>query len=116
METESHRDIHISRHQALPLLNTSTLPSLLSQSYLSDDCLRLVTALETIQKVTQKQTFKMVDKTRAYNWYISLVAAACMVLYGYDASVYNSVQGSDHWVQWFNDPVSFPFDLAILLY
>ncbi|PQE25761.1 sugar transporter protein [Rutstroemia sp. NJR-2017a BBW] len=38
------------------------------------------------------------DKTRAYNWYISLVAASCMVLYGYDASVYNSVQGSKHWV------------------
>lgn len=27
-----------------------------------------------------------------------------MVLYGYDASVYNSVQGSDHWVAWFNNP------------
>ena len=43
---------------------------------------------------------------RAYNWYISLVAASCMVLYGYDASVYNAVQGSDHWVKWFNKPVS----------
>ncbi|KAL2820777.1 general substrate transporter [Aspergillus granulosus] len=41
---------------------------------------------------------------RAYNWYISLVAAACMVLYGYDASVYNSVQGSDNWVAYFNHP------------
>ncbi|KAI9368990.1 general substrate transporter [Aspergillus egyptiacus] len=41
---------------------------------------------------------------RAYNWYISLVAAACMVLYGYDASVYNSVQGSDNWVAFFNNP------------
>jgi MFS family permease len=36
--------------------------------------------------------------------YISLVAASCMVLYGYDASVYNAVQGSKHWVAWFNDP------------
>lgn len=36
--------------------------------------------------------------------YISLVAASCMVLYGYDASVYNAVQGSEHWVKWFNDP------------
>jgi hypothetical protein len=27
-----------------------------------------------------------------------------MVLYGYDASVYNAVQGSKHWVAWFNDP------------
>ncbi|TVY46111.1 Quinate permease [Lachnellula subtilissima] len=46
----------------------------------------------------------MVNKTRAYNWYISLVAASCMVLYGYDASVYNSVQGSKHWIAYFNDP------------
>ncbi|KAM0140265.1 hypothetical protein ACHAO1_002496 [Botrytis cinerea] len=44
------------------------------------------------------------DKTRVYNWYISLVAASCMVLYGYDASVYNSVQGSKNWVAYFNDP------------
>lgn len=62
--------------------------------------------------------------TRAYNWYdplftystpsyastdvipryISLVAASCMVLYGYDASVYNAVQGSAHWKAWFNHP------------
>jgi MFS family permease len=41
---------------------------------------------------------------RAYNWYISLVAASCMVLYGYDASVYNAVQGSKHWVAYFNTP------------
>lgn len=27
-----------------------------------------------------------------------------MVLYGYDASVYNTVQGSKHWVAWFNKP------------
>lgn len=25
-----------------------------------------------------------------------------MVLYGYDASVFNSVQGSDNWLAWFN--------------
>ncbi|KAL1962836.1 hypothetical protein VTN77DRAFT_9111 [Rasamsonia byssochlamydoides] len=41
---------------------------------------------------------------RAYNWYISIVAAACMVLYGYDASVYNSVQGSKNWVAYFDNP------------
>lgn len=41
---------------------------------------------------------------RAYNWYISFVAASCMVLYGYDASVYNTVQGSTNWVNWFNKP------------
>ncbi|KAJ5097256.1 hypothetical protein N7456_007977 [Penicillium angulare] len=41
---------------------------------------------------------------RAYNWFISLVAASCMVLYGYDASVFNSVQGSANWVAYFNNP------------
>ena len=41
---------------------------------------------------------------RAYNWYISLVAASCMVLYGYDASVFNAVQGSDNWKAYFNHP------------
>ncbi|KAF2691311.1 general substrate transporter [Lentithecium fluviatile CBS 122367] len=39
-----------------------------------------------------------------YNWYISLVAASCMVLYGYDASVFNSVQGSKNWIAFFNNP------------
>ena len=29
-----------------------------------------------------------------------------MVLYGYDASVFNSVQGSKNWVAWFNKPNS----------
>ncbi|KAI5361234.1 Putative major facilitator, sugar transporter, major facilitator superfamily [Septoria linicola] len=46
----------------------------------------------------------MVSSTRVYNWYISLVAASCMVLYGYDASVYNAVQGSKNWVAYFNNP------------
>ncbi|KAL4816363.1 general substrate transporter [Aspergillus spinulosporus] len=48
--------------------------------------------------------FNILGSKRAYNWYISLVAASCMVLYGYDASVYNSVQGSDNWVAYFDDP------------
>jgi len=34
--------------------------------------------------------------------YISLVAAMAMVLYGYDASVFNSVQASTNWLEWFN--------------
>jgi hypothetical protein len=34
-----------------------------------------------------------------------MVAASCMVLYGYDASVYNSVQGSKNWDNWFDHPV-----------
>jgi MFS family permease len=33
-----------------------------------------------------------------------MVAASCMVLYGYDASVYNSVQGSANWLAWFDHP------------
>ncbi|KAI0593698.1 sugar transporter [Biscogniauxia sp. FL1348] len=44
----------------------------------------------------------MVSSTRAYNWYIALVAAMCMVLYGYDASVFNAAQGSDNWLLWFD--------------
>ncbi|KAF2255676.1 MFS sugar transporter-like protein [Trematosphaeria pertusa] len=45
-----------------------------------------------------------VSSKRVYNWYISLVAASCMVLYGYDASVFNAVQGSKNWVAYFNHP------------
>ncbi|KAI1504599.1 general substrate transporter [Biscogniauxia marginata] len=44
----------------------------------------------------------MVSSKRAYNWYIALVAAMCMVLYGYDASVFNAAQGSDNWLLWFD--------------
>lgn len=36
--------------------------------------------------------------------YISLVAASCMVLYGYDASVFNALQNSKHWVAYYNTP------------
>ncbi|KAF2189510.1 general substrate transporter [Zopfia rhizophila CBS 207.26] len=48
----------------------------------------------------------MVSSKRIYNWYISLVAASCMVLYGYDASVFNAVQGSKNWVAYFDKPDS----------
>jgi len=48
------------------------------------------------------QSLKMVTGKRVYNWYISMAAASCMVLYGYDASVYNSVLGSDNWLKWNN--------------
>ncbi|CAG7948124.1 unnamed protein product [Penicillium nalgiovense] len=46
----------------------------------------------------------LMSRKRAYNWYISCVAASCMVLYGYDASVFNSVQGSKNWLAWMNNP------------
>ncbi|KAF2430594.1 MFS sugar transporter-like protein [Tothia fuscella] len=39
---------------------------------------------------------------RVYNWYISLVAASCMVLYGYDNSTFNAISGSKHWDAYFN--------------
>lgn len=31
-----------------------------------------------------------------------MVASMCMVLYGYDASVFNAAQNSQHWLDWFN--------------
>jgi hypothetical protein len=38
-----------------------------------------------------------------------MVAAMCMVLYGYDASVFNSLQNSNHWLAYFNlDLVGIP--------
>ncbi|KAH6669473.1 major facilitator superfamily transporter sugar [Halenospora varia] len=46
----------------------------------------------------------MVTKSRVYNWYIALLAAGCMVLYGYDAAVFNAVQTNKHWLDWFNTP------------
>ncbi|KAF2667783.1 sugar transporter [Microthyrium microscopicum] len=48
------------------------------------------------------------SKTRVYNWYISLVAASCMVLYGYDASTFNAISGSDNWNAYFDDIIHKP--------
>lgn len=42
----------------------------------------------------------MLTKASVYR-YISIVAAMCMVLYGYDASTFNSIQASDNWLNWF---------------
>ncbi|RBR08203.1 uncharacterized protein FIESC28_10395 [Fusarium coffeatum] len=44
----------------------------------------------------------MPSKTRIYNWYIAMVAASCMTLYGFDSSVFNALQASDNWLNWFN--------------
>ncbi|KAJ5040395.1 uncharacterized protein L3040_006051 [Drepanopeziza brunnea f. sp. 'multigermtubi'] len=44
----------------------------------------------------------MMHKTRVYNWYAALVAAGCMVLYGYDAAVFNAVQANKPWLAYFN--------------
>jgi MFS family permease len=62
------------------------------------------------------------SKTRVYNWfvifswgalhiayncrYVSLVAASCMVLYGYDASTFNAISGSKNWDKYFDGIVS----------
>ncbi|KAM0417225.1 hypothetical protein ACHAPT_012802 [Fusarium lateritium] len=46
----------------------------------------------------------MPSRELVYNWYVALVAAGCMILMGYDASVFNSVQVSEHWVDHFNNP------------
>jgi len=34
-----------------------------------------------------------------------MVAAGCMVLYGFDAAVFNNVQVNKQWLSWFNHPV-----------
>ncbi|KAF5025016.1 hypothetical protein F66182_2884 [Fusarium sp. NRRL 66182] len=44
----------------------------------------------------------MVSQTRAYNWFIAMVAASCMTLYGFDSSVFNALQASQNWLDWFN--------------
>lgn len=49
----------------------------------------------------------MGNHARLMNWIYCLVAASCMILYGYDASVYNAVQGSKNWVAYNNKPVCF---------
>lgn len=36
-----------------------------------------------------------------------MVAAGCMVLYGFDAAVFNAVQANKQWLAWFDNPVSF---------
>ncbi|KAF9870662.1 hypothetical protein CkaCkLH20_11764 [Colletotrichum karsti] len=46
----------------------------------------------------------MPSKQLVYNWYVALVAAGCMILMGYDASVFNSVQVSPNWKDHFNTP------------
>jgi hypothetical protein len=38
-----------------------------------------------------------------------MVAAGCMVLYGYDAAVFNAVQTNTYWLKWFNTPVRCPW-------
>lgn len=48
--------------------------------------------------------------------FISIVAALCMTLYGYDASTYNSIQASDNWLAWFDLTSVRYFSLLIFHY
>lgn len=41
---------------------------------------------------------------KSYAWFCALSAALCNSYYGFDASVYNAVQGSDAWVDWMGHP------------
>ncbi|KPM43850.1 hypothetical protein AK830_g2654 [Neonectria ditissima] len=57
----------------------------------------------------------MMSSTRRYNWYICLVAASCMTLYGFDSSVFNALQASDNWLEWFNlDPEKDGYTLGLI--
>ncbi|CAK7236989.1 hypothetical protein SBRCBS47491_009824 [Sporothrix bragantina] len=57
-----------------------------------------------------------VSPKRVYNWYVALVAAGCMVMMGYDASVFNSVQVSPHWVAYFDTPSTYMIGLINTTY
>ncbi|PSN59096.1 MFS sugar transporter-like protein [Corynespora cassiicola Philippines] len=43
-------------------------------------------------------------KGNIYAWYVCMVVATTMILYGYDSSTFNAVQGSDHWNEYFHQP------------
>ena len=43
-------------------------------------------------------------KGNSYAWYVCMVAATTMILYGYDSSTFNAVQGSKHWKAYFHEP------------
>ena len=59
----------------------------------------------TGERLRSKRLYGRMLISYHFNRYISMVAASCMVLYGYDASVYNSVQGSKNWDNWFDHSV-----------
>jgi MFS family permease len=44
--------------------------------------------------------------------YVSLVAASCTVLSGYDASTFNAISGSENWDRWFNGIIKKPNEYA----
>jgi hypothetical protein len=44
------------------------------------------------------------SKEKVYVWYVSSVADMTMILYGYDPSTFNAVQGSPNWKKYFHHP------------
>jgi hypothetical protein len=44
------------------------------------------------------------SKEKVYVWYVCLVAAMTMILYGYDSSTFNAVQGSPNWKEYSHHP------------
>ncbi|KAK4127165.1 general substrate transporter [Parathielavia appendiculata] len=51
-----------------------------------------------------------------YNWYAGLVAAGCIILMGYDSSVFNSVQASQNWKSAMGDPDPYMIGLVNTVY
>lgn len=43
-------------------------------------------------------------KGNTHAWYVCMVVATTMILYGYDSSTFNAVQGSKNWVAYFHKP------------
>ncbi|KAL8281040.1 hypothetical protein RQP46_006719 [Phenoliferia psychrophenolica] len=56
------------------------------------------------------------NPTKAREWAVCMVSATCMVLYGYDASVFNAVQGSKLWLAYFNEPTATQIGLINSIY
>jgi hypothetical protein len=52
----------------------------------------------------QKSTDMTWTKQKVYVWYVCLVAATTMILYGYDSSTFNAIQGSSNWKEYFHHP------------
>ncbi|CAI6334740.1 unnamed protein product [Periconia digitata] len=47
---------------------------------------------------------RIMGKGSQYAWYVCMVIATTMILYGYDSSTFNAVQGSKNWVAYFHKP------------
>ena len=59
---------------------------------------------ETITIDTTKPKSMVWAKEERYMWYVCLVVAMTMTLYGYDSSTFNAVQRSDNWKEYFHHP------------